>query len=319
MDELPQYVADEYEPTIDLSWRGRPEPLSALQISVQEQFHFEIDRFALDWDVGQEFFRILDDLLCPQSVVEPQSAAAAIAELYSSTLRRILDGTTDCCEEEDLPGSFCYNFFYSLFFIAKQLPAKDEQLQEKLVDFLAFLRKIPTTSRAKVEWRDLPRLPWAASDIKNDIWISDAEDERKRIEELNFHAFIARQTVRAKITGVGTSDAIWGLQILSGALENEPDPRSKAYQTQGPMLDETIPLAAQWIKLCGEQIFEIDKYIGSYAAGGRKWKGKQGFCLERWQFWRRRFSEISEFEQASDETRRVCKETARLMEEIERA
>jgi hypothetical protein len=102
------------------------------------------------------------------------------------------------------------------------------------------------------------------------------------------------------------------------ALEEVPDPRSKVYSKQGPLLDDRIPLPAQWIKICGKNIFSISKKQGLDVNGGKFQVRKQdGFSLVRWQFWKKRFREISTFDQASEETRQLSLQTAELMENIE--
>lgn len=42
-------------------------------------------------------------------------------------------------------------------------------------------------------------------------------------------------------------------------------------------------------------------------AGGKHWKGKDGFSMDRWEFWKRRLDKIAVNEKASEETRSIAK------------
>lgn len=128
----------------------------------------------------------------------------------------------------------------------------------------------------------------------------------------NLHAFCAR------LTRDGTCHFVrYALWALRPALEDEPDSRAKAYQTQGPALDYYIPIAADWISQTGSVLFGCEEDSSSGDQGGRLWKGKPGFSVERWAFWKKRFGEVAVFEQCGEETRKVARETAVLMGKIE--
>jgi hypothetical protein len=47
------------------------------------------------------------------------------------------------------------------------------------------------------------------------------------------------------------------------------------------------------------------------------WKGKHGFCKERWKLWRDRFGEAARKEDESEQVRRVAREAELMMKEIE--
>jgi hypothetical protein len=128
----------------------------------------------------------------------------------------------------------------------------------------------------------------------------------------NFHAFVAR------LTRDGTADfslyAIWALGV---ALEAKQDHRARAYHEQGPGLDFRVPAAADWISLAGAKLFASNKDFGGAGQVRWLWKGKGGFCKERWELWKSRFKEVSEFEQPSQNTRDIAKRAAEDMEKIE--
>lgn len=120
------------------------------------------------------------------------------------------------------------------------------------------------------------------------------------------------------MTRDGTCDcqlsAIWALRE---ALEEEPDPRARAYQHQGPVLDCYVPVAAEWILLCGRILFGSKKNFEAVFKGGRLWKGTGGFSLERWHFWKERFGVISEHDQVSEQTKQAAREAKDMMIKIE--
>jgi hypothetical protein len=109
----------------------------------------------------------------------------------------------------------------------------------------------------------------------------------------------------------------WALCAFRDALEDEPLPDSKKYASWGEVLDEEIPIAAQWISIAGPALFGRDE---NGNAAGRLWKeinGFRGYCPERWALWAERFGIVAKNEQASDATRRIAKEAQREMREIE--
>ncbi|CZR67168.1 uncharacterized protein PAC_17067 [Phialocephala subalpina] len=286
----------------------------------------------------------MDDLLRPGSDIEPQIAADSMVELYSSSLRHVLDGTTNWSRPEDeFPGNFCYRLFYSMFYIVRQLAAEDEEGQGKLAEFLDCLRKMPTTTHENTgiacRWQYLPTISYGHIDsnrgmfypstlferprtnsMPSDIMLTTASREQQRTEDLNFNAFLARLTRLSGLNGAETLDfSCWGHQALVTALEEEVNSRSKEFHTQRAVWDANIPFAAQWIKTCGRVLFESDRKFDWRADGGRLWTGKNGFSRERWKFWRKRFRDISTFTQSSQEAKYICRKMAGLMEDIEGA
>ena len=103
------------------------------------------------------------------------------------------------------------------------------------------------------------------------------------------------------------------------AFEEEPDQRSKTYLKQGPQLDVYVPLAGMWILLCGNVIFAHCRNLVTpdYKDAGKNWKGANGFSIERWIFWKKRFGEIKGHDQASEKTKELAAEGEWLMNRIE--
>lgn len=80
-----------------------------------------------------------------------------------------------------------------------------------------------------------------------------------------------------------------------------------------------MPYALLWLRLAGERLFSyaVEGAMDS-VEGGSLWQGgRKGFCVERWQLWKRRFGEISRFDQVSEETRKLAKEAEDRMGMIE--
>lgn len=82
-----------------------------------------------------------------------------------------------------------------------------------------------------------------------------------------------------------------------------------------------VPVAAEWIKHCGDVLFEEleqtaeDAEEGGASAVGTLYKGKGVLSRDRWQFWKERFGEASE--RQSGDVQTAAKEAKRRMEAIE--
>ena len=118
---------------------------------------------------------------------------------------------------------------------------------------------------------------------------------------------------------------MWAIWCFRDVLEDEPSAtapawwRAQAYQKAAPALDARLRVAALWIDIIGEKLFRKDDYYGSAAKGVGGWKNKKaGFCLERWQLWKRRFEEILVFACVSEKTREIARGACDRMGVIER-
>lgn len=91
-----------------------------------------------------------------------------------------------------------------------------------------------------------------------------------------------------------------------------------------------IPAAAPWILIAGPNIWLFSKrndgatgdnvtqrWIGGDDGGELLWVGSEGFSLERWGFWKKRFGEISGIE-AKKHVRQLAARAVEEMEKIER-
>lgn len=89
------------------------------------------------------------------------------------------------------------------------------------------------------------------------------------------------------------------------------------------VLDGLVPAAAQWIFYAGhfiynsQQEWEKSETRGDPARGGDKWNGKKGFCKERWDFWKSRFSWVAELPELMDETKTIATQAVAAMINVE--
>lgn len=122
----------------------------------------------------------------------------------------------------------------------------------------------------------------------------------------------------ARLARDGTCDCqLYAIWAIREGLENKPDHRAEAYHVQGPVLDCHVAVAAEWIRQCGRAFYASTEDFGTAGAGGSQWKGKGGYCKERWQFWKQRFGEIAEEEQVNAQTRQMAQEAEKMMAEVE--
>jgi len=112
--------------------------------------------------------------------------------------------------------------------------------------------------------------------------------------------------------------AQWNISV---ALELPIDTLERFQQTE-----IYVPPAALWILIAGRNVYECCKakvnntgdlvqqrWMGMYG-GTLLWTGEEGFSIERWNFWKQRFSHISQLEG----TERVVQLAAQAAEEMEK-
>ncbi|KAE8414548.1 hypothetical protein BDV36DRAFT_311748 [Aspergillus pseudocaelatus] len=78
-------------------------------------------------------------------------------------------------------------------------------------------------------------------------------------------------------------------------------------------LNGWIPGAAQWIMLCGKEIYEMEGSMGR--EWPTKWTGIEGWSKERWSFWRQRFEWASTVTALDRKTRQLAREMCVLAKE----
>ncbi|OCK80675.1 hypothetical protein K432DRAFT_381990 [Lepidopterella palustris CBS 459.81] len=241
-------------------------------------------------------------------------------------------------EKHDSTEGLLWDLWYTILHFAKRTPWRDAASQTKLVNLVKTLKARPdppspqnTTKALRNDWiwssgslwSNLIMLGPSARECWNDSPGCGAGFLVPEIHAwTNVNAFVAR------LTREGLADfwlyAIWAMRP---ALEEKHSDYEVAHKraTAAVNMDALVPAAAVWVLVAGRELWEkredltrTNKNEGDPAKGGEMWKGKSEFSRERWAFWRRRFGEEAENGELSEETRRIAKEAAERMEEIER-
>ena len=144
----------------------------------------------------------------------------------------------------------------------------------------------------------------------SDLPASDPSQQEHRADWLSINAFAARLTATSSFPDSGTSFALFGLWTLRSALEDEQE------------LDANIPAAAQWVLFAGGKLYTLEEEYkpkkggGDPGRGGKLWKGRRGFSLERWAFWKEKFQKFSEG-QGDSKTKEYASMAWKQMLEVE--
>ncbi|RLL96285.1 hypothetical protein CFD26_106374 [Aspergillus turcosus] len=262
----------------------------------------------------QRIFDILNDYLQPSSTTPPSEAARAIHAL------------TPTQEENSDLEDFLWSTWGTIIQIAKQIP-HDHPSQDRLVDLIHALAELPPTtvsiwnSETRL-WKDLPILGPSLREAWNRTYPSDntatlltaqaptytKSNDRAIAEWINLQAFAAR--LMSKCDPSLSLFAVWSLR---SGLEEELSDKE---------LDGEVAAAAMWMVYGGETLFSQladavqDEEKERMMKPGTLYSGQGQLCLERWQFWKRRFGE-SEQIQVNDETKGVIRLAREKMEKIE--
>jgi uncharacterized protein DUF3632 len=127
---------------------------------------------------------------------------------------------------------------------------------------------------------------------------------------LNFHSFLARLANEGLITG--SHIAIYQLRR---ALEEAHTVREIA--------NCEISVACEWIIRSGMMLYckarnaePLNKDEARMMKAGSLYDGKIGHCLERWQFWKSRFSVVKD--EVDEEVAEMAQRAVDAMETLER-
>ncbi|KAB8249336.1 hypothetical protein F9C07_2285741 [Aspergillus flavus] len=190
----------------------------------------------------------------------------------------------------------------------------DHPLQDRLVELVSALTEIPPVTVELWEsktclWTDLPLL----GPSMREAWISPTHNNSKPtsdevVEWINLNAFAARLLNLHAISW--TEFAVWELRA---ALE-EP--------CEGQALECNVVVAMVWIKHAGHILYALAVNTGEdtdilEAANGLFYEGRSMLCLERWEFWKRRFGELGGHLEGN--AYHVAFEARKEMEAIERS
>ncbi|KAK2754557.1 hypothetical protein FQN54_006958 [Arachnomyces sp. PD_36] len=224
-----------------------------------------------------------------------------------------------------------WDLWYSVLHCARRTPWRDSASQNRLLDLVRALGArpdppLPTQMTIPLKqdwmwssgklWSKLLMLGPSTRECWNDCPRGESDTSPPEIHAwTNINAFVAA------ITKEGLSNfwlyAIWAMR---SGLEESPKARSSVGDH-----DLHVPAAAVWIMVAGEEIrkrddvWEASRTGGDPACGGDLWKGKRGFCTERWDFWKSRFNTLRQQEGLWAETREIAAEAFRKMESLDNA
>jgi hypothetical protein len=126
---------------------------------------------------------------------------------------------------------------------------------------------------------------------------------------MNQHAFLAKLTARAGDVKVLDQQGRGG-EALRQALERTPwNSESLTYDDDEDaekvtVLDAQVPAAAQWILYCPRALYEQAINGGAmdleYEQNATNFGTQKGWSMERWNFGRNRFEEISNMRELPD-------------------
>ena len=234
--------------------------------------------------------------------VTPISAAQQLHSLFPTNRPPTAEG-------HETPESFLWEFWCIFAKVVGDVPFKG-RYQDRLVDFIKALRALPDPVDLQLENWGSVKL-WTVLPLFGPVFREALDMD----QSVNLEAFLAR------VTQAGIADWSWlGLVSLHAALEVEPDPRARAHKEQGLILEVTVPKAVMWLEIAGRKLYDgvtegalRDEKYGS----GGNWKGAAGFSQERWDYWKKRFGEISVHGQASDVTKNLAKKGGQIMAGVE--
>ncbi len=90
-----------------------------------------------------------------------------------------------------------------------------------------------------------------------------------------------------------------------------------------PVVEADVLAAEPWIAYCADSIYDRCLQGGlmswEYPHTGTNFGVQKGWSKQRWQYWRKRFQEISNAPETSQAARDVAKQCAEKMEEVETA
>ncbi|KAH8881855.1 hypothetical protein GQ53DRAFT_754016 [Thozetella sp. PMI_491] len=279
-------------------------------------------------DFAKEVVEILNSVLTPDGK-SPEDAAADLNALYPS---HRANGDKDSQKSGE---SFLWWFWDLYHDLARQVP-HDSPEQEKFVAVIKSLHDLPSEVIELDNWgvlqlwSDLPLLsPTLREKWDDDPRPPEGADRKQR--------FLNLQTYAARIAGLGLCHfeafAIWA---LTDALEGEMTPIRGAPDEIN--LDPTavgdlpfkVSLAAAWIAHAGSVLYGRDEEIRGTQGGplwrlpkkeamrqGRKYRGTQGLCPERWELWKSRFGVIRDNKDVDEDTRKTAQGALDAMERAE--
>lgn len=243
------------------------------------------------------------------SAIQEYMHDAADLETTVASITKPIDDAVVKQKADDYQWGYLWN---SVLHSAKRVPFRQADRHTKLVDFVRAIKDHPGPSSTQ-PYKSLPGFGMQARETFNDSPIHDLGQFAPEIHAwTNLNYFLARLTESEVHTFY--MYAIWAMR---DALEEKADPPKAWY-------DAHVPAAAAWVFALGSQLYAREEdltpkneYEGNPARGGALWTGGSEFSKARWDFWKRRFKEVAEEEEASEETKKIAKEAVAEMQRAE--
>jgi hypothetical protein len=147
--------------------------------------------------------------------------------------------------------------------------------------------------------------------------------------EPEMHAWTNLNYFLARLTGMGNSIMsfwIYCIWMMRAALEETHTDDHRRGITAAQKYNLDVPAAAVWVLALGKQLYDREEDLtptrpnqGNPGKGGDLYKGKPEFSKARWAFWKKRFNEVSDMQDLSDETRAIAREAFEAMVRCEEA
>ncbi|KAI8633930.1 hypothetical protein F5Y19DRAFT_415791 [Xylariaceae sp. FL1651] len=187
---------------------------------------------------------------------------------------------------------------------------------DKLAELIIRLQRLPDGKGVlgpEPWWSDLPYFnnywtEWQQFRFEDEPLSSDYAFNCQA--NVNRNAFLAKLTARmGKVKVLDQRDR--GGEALKQALERTPT------------VEADVLAAEPWVTYCADSIYDRCLQGGlmswEYPHTGTNFGVQKGWSKQRWQYWRKKFQEISNTKKTSQEVRNVAKQCAEKMEEVETA
>lgn len=205
--------------------------------------------------------------------------------------------------------------FYSVLLdSAKGISFRDVEQHSKLVALLQAYKSHPEPSQ-KEPTGFYEKLHGFGIIAREELNVFPTFTEPEIYPWANLHYFYARLTA--------TDDPIlsfwyYCIWMMRDAVEYHHT--DDATGTASQKYNHHVPAAAVYVFALGKQLYDKEADLtptspnqGNPAKGGDLWTGGPEFSKARWTFWKNRFSEISDMEGLSGETRAIAKEAYDIM------
>lgn len=290
------------------------------------------------WQRSEDHRAIKTIQRLPDDQISPREAAQTIASTYEAGIRRGNDGIW---------------YLWEAFFDAIDRCDHSTVNLERLAQTIRSLSKLPdvldhrgqpieSQTTRQIFWRDVPSFALyiskvVTSEAPTDVIVAKYADSdrfgamwdavaRKLLNRNTFAAVYLRELATDGLPRDLAAVMRKQAQVhLMYTLEIATDTPARLRR-----FEAYLPPAAAWILLVGRIIYHYSKsnqdstgqpvkqaWVGKSDGWNLIWSGRDGFNLERWQFWKRRLQKISGLREMSGEARHHASYAAAEMQKIE--